>query len=245
MLNNPLLPVPAFFQRAHHLWGRFKALATPTVLVGVVIMVAGLVAVGLGGWAIFRATQQIKVVETELTQSSSPVVVTATAASETAPEVPQELVWVDVSGAVIHPGVYSLPSGSRISDAIATAGGFTKTADATFVSQELNLAKQLTDGQKLYIFTTADRKYQAELVFSNSLAETNLVQADTSQKSDQSGLLSINHATTSELEALPGIGPKRAEAIVAGRPYQRLAELTEKKVISQSLFDEIAGDISL
>jgi DNA uptake protein ComE-like DNA-binding protein len=57
--------------------------------------------------------------------------------------------------------------------------------------------------------------------------------------------ISINTASAAELETLPGIGAKRADDIIQNRPYQSLTELTDKKIISTSLFTDIEAVISL
>lgn len=63
----------------------------------------------------------------------------------------QKEIFVDVSGAVVNPGVYSLPLSSHIKDAIHSAGGFSSEASAEYVSKFINLASLLKDSQKIYI----------------------------------------------------------------------------------------------
>src|SRR3990167_11457681 len=58
---------------------------------------------------------------------------------------------VDVSGAVINPGVYQLDESKRIEDAVLAAGGLTETANGEYVSKYLNMAQKLSDGMKIYI----------------------------------------------------------------------------------------------
>jgi protein involved in polysaccharide export with SLBB domain len=62
-----------------------------------------------------------------------------------------KMVKVDISGAVVSPGVYELPLGSIIKDAILKAGGVTTQASAEYLSKNLNLAQKVSDGMKLYI----------------------------------------------------------------------------------------------
>lgn len=59
----------------------------------------------------------------------------------------------------------------------------------------------------------------------------------------RSGLIDINSASPQELDKLPGIGTKRAQAIIANRPYKTKDELTQRKVIPQNVYDQIADKI--
>ncbi len=137
-----------------------------------------------------------------------------------------DAILVDVAGAVVRPGVYSLPASSRISDAIEKAGGITEEADTVHIAQVINKAQVLQDGQKVFI---------------------PLAQADPVIKSSdtQGSLININTASASELEDLPGIGEVTADKIITNRPYTTLEELVSKKAISQSVFEKIKEQISL
>jgi competence protein ComEA len=91
-----------------------------------------------------------------------------------------------VSGAVATPGVYTLPPGSRVDAAIRAAGGFIPGADTDLV----NLAEPLEDGKQVNV---------------QGAISTNHINA---------GRVNINTASVSELDALPGVGPTTAQAIV-------------------------------
>lgn len=145
-------------------------------------------------------------------------------------------VTVYVSGAVNVPGVYTLSSGQRMAQAIELAGGVNKNANALYVQKELNLASELIDGQHIYVplsqevpVTTRDSTYSTS---NNSTPVTK-------------SLVSINTATQSELEALPKVGEKTVEKIIAGRPYTDLFQLVSTKVLSQSVYDEIREQLTL
>lgn len=145
---------------------------------------------------------------------------------------------VDIEGAVMKPGVYHLPPGSRVEDAIAASGGFSKKADVDAVAKALNRAAKLSDGAKLYIPSLGE---------SASGTGSGM---DTSGTAGQSGLIAgravnINRALQSELEALTGIGPVTAGKMIAGRPYTRLEELVEKKALSPSLFAKLKDQLTL
>jgi competence protein ComEA len=120
---------------------------------------------------------------------------------------------VDVGGAVARPGVYRLPAGARVVDALTAAGGALPLADL----QRVNQAALLIDGQALRI----------PLVGATVAA----------------GLVDLNAASAAELETLPGIGAVRAADIVASRertgPFTRLEELVERGLVPTSVVEEI------
>lgn len=140
----------------------------------------------------------------------------------------ENLIWVHVSGQVKEPGVYSLPEGSRVFDAVEAAGGFTELADRDSV----NLAMTLMDEGKIYIASLEEQKGQ-----SGSAADS----AD--------GLVNVNTATLEELMTLPGIGQKRAEAILKLREqkgsFQKIEELLEADGIKEGIFQQIKDFIKV
>ncbi|HSW09609.1 MAG TPA: helix-hairpin-helix domain-containing protein [Bacillota bacterium] len=118
---------------------------------------------------------------------------------ETAPvELPPALV-VHVAGAVHVPGVYALPDGSRVTDALAAAGG----ATAAGVPHALNLAARLVDGERIWVPTRQE------------VAAGRFSQPVTSGQVDAK--IDLNAAGRDRLETLPGIGRVKAEAIIAYR----------------------------
>ncbi len=104
-------------------------------------------------------------------------------------------VYVHVEGAVQAPGLYLLPAGARVVDAIGAAGGFTSDADQA----GLNLARMLTDGEQLHV---------------PLIGET---AADTSDGVESDGRVNINTADVTTLDTLPRIGPAIAQRIVDWR----------------------------
>lgn len=138
---------------------------------------------------------------------------------------------VDVSGAVEKPGVYYLASGSRIGDALVAAGGLSANADRVWVSQNMNLAKEIKDQEKIYIPNI------------NNQAPSTKFQ--TNSNVQNSKLININIASIGELDALPGIGSVRAKAIIDNRPYGNIEELVSKAKIPQSVYEDIANLVSV
>lgn len=179
---------------------------------------------------------------------------------------------VDVAGAVVKPGVYELPFGSFISQALELAGGLSDQADRLAVQASLNLATRLEDGDKIYIPvyqppspTPARGLGGSGVVIENHVEEVepgNMgeVEEDLGQEQSLAGvvqnssaangvgsgqLVSLNRATSLELEELYGIGPKRAADIIQNRPFSRINQLLELKVVPQSVFDRIKSQLSL
>lgn len=101
-----------------------------------------------------------------------------------------ETIWVHVCGAVTTPGVYELPQGSRINDAVLSAGGFDEEADREIV----NLVEEIADGQQVRIPFIGEGQVNAG-----------------------SGLIDLNSADAEQLCQIPGIGESRAEAIIKYR----------------------------
>jgi competence protein ComEA len=133
---------------------------------------------------------------------------------------PEPQIVVDVVGAVVHPGVYRLGAGSRIADALTAAGGATREADLV----ALNKAAPVRDGQRIYV------PRPGETVPAGSAG------------SDAQLKIDLNHATASELEALPGIGPTIAARIVRSRgshPFTRVEELQTRGLVTARVFADL------
>lgn len=132
---------------------------------------------------------------------------------------------VDVEGAVVAAGVYTLAAEARVEEALRAAGGLRPDADTAAVAKTLNRAAKLTDGGKIYV---------------PKVGETPPAAAGAG-----AGSVNINTASVGQLEALPGIGPATAAKIVANRPYQNLSELVGKKVLNLSLFNKLKDQLTL
>lgn len=141
----------------------------------------------------------------------------------------ENLITVDIEGAVSNPGVYKLKPNSIIQDGLVAAGGLSNEADRDFVAKSINLATKLTDGQKIYIPKVGQ---SAPTVLGSSNLITN------------SSLININSALEKELDTLPGVGPVTAAKIVNNRPYLDINDLITKSVVSQKVFGQIKDKIT-
>lgn len=130
-----------------------------------------------------------------------------------------ELLWVHVCGAVMRPGVYELPAGCRVYEAVQTAGGFTEDADQNYVNQ----AQTLRDGVKLVIPTKEEVMSFQSTGDGNAGMTAGIIEGSASDGQEsgtgetKDGRININTATESELCNIPGIGETRAAAIAAYR----------------------------
>jgi competence protein ComEA len=144
---------------------------------------------------------------------------------------------VDVRGAVVKPGLYSLPKGSRAQDALAAAGGM--TADANV--DRVNLAKLLTDGDQVLVPTRTAQAFTTPAVASG----TSVAAGPTSTP----GKININTATVEDLDKLPGIGPALAQRIVDYRkaygPFKKIDDLKNVTGIGDKLFEQIKNLITV
>lgn len=141
--------------------------------------------------------------------------------------------FVDLEGAVEKPGIYELPADSRVNDLLVRAGGLSGKADRAWVAKNLNLAQSLADGGKIYI--PAEGEFE-------KLAQSG---GDVAGAAISGREININTADVSELDALWGIGEARAKSIIAGRPYQKIEELLEKKIVPSNVFERIKTEITV
>jgi len=137
---------------------------------------------------------------------------------------------VDVAGAVVTPGVYRLPPGSIVADALAAAGGPASDADL----DRLNKAAALQDGAQVYVPRREESDPSPAVRAGSAPAAPGAAEPGAASK-----LIDLNSATPEELETLPGIGPTLAQRIVDGRPYNTLEDLLRVNGIGHVLYDQV------
>ncbi|MCF4150825.1 ComEA family DNA-binding protein [Dethiosulfovibrio sp. F2B] len=166
-----------------------------------------------------------------------------------APRKGPEIWVVYVTGAVESPGVYHLPSGSRVYHLVESAGGMTSGADDVAV----NLAAPLADGAHVHV-PLRSKAVRAPIDTGrsgSSSSVTALSYAGTSSgsASARSGAVNLNSASLEELQTLPGIGPKTAAAILSYRekigPFRSVDELTKVKGIGPKKLETVRALVTV
>ena len=163
-----------------------------------------------------------KTSETQINPSTNEVEAEATINSGT--------IFVQVAGSVVDPGVYELPTNSRVYQAIELAGGFSRDAD----DSDINQAALLSDGEKVYIFSREEKAMQA---------------AAEKKQQDSDGLININTASVQDFMTLPGIGESKATLIVSYRDangdFSSIEDLMNVSGIGQKMFERISAYIKV
>ena len=170
----------------------------------IIVICAGL-GLLVGGFFLLKPAPQTPVQETNLQAEVAAVSKDSVSEKEVRKEeneesLEQNLITVDVKGAVKSPGIYDLPVGSRVNDAVQKAGGLTEQAD----SKSLNLAQKVSDETLVYVPTKGEEASQQ----SGSGA--------TSSTSKEKKV-NLNKASLEELKQVKGLGGKRAQDIIDHR----------------------------
>ena len=170
----------------------------------IIVICAGL-GLLVGGFFLLKPAPQTPVQETNLQAEVTAVSKDSVSEKEVRKEekeepLEQDLITVDVKGAVKSPGIYDLPVGSRVNDAVQKAGGLTEQAD----SKSLNLAQKVSDEALVYVPTKGEEASQQ----SGSGA--------TSSTSKEKKV-NLNKASLEELKQVKGLGGKRAQDIIDHR----------------------------
>lgn len=162
-------------------------------------------------------------------------------ASDVADE--QDVCYVHVCGAVRNPGVYRLPTGARIFEAIEEAGGVTKEAYADGVNQAL----PVSDGDMIRVPTVEEWEKQDAGMFNTG--QDSGADGTISPTTYDDGLVNINTADVSALCTLPGIGETRAEAIIAYRAehgnFASIEDIQNVSGIKAGLYSKIKDKIKV
>lgn len=192
----------------------------------------GLLVIGIGAitltifFFLSSRTEAVPVLQ-EKSTSTGPI---STGTNSTAPGTSSnQVIYIDVAGKVKTPGVYQLPEGSRVIDAITIAGGV-KLGVST---SHINLARKLVDGEQVLIM------------------KEKFISAPTSsgRKSIFAGKVSLNSASKAQFDSLPGIGPVIAQRIIDHRnkngPFQTLESIQSVSGIGESIFRQISSRLTL
>ena len=156
----------------------------------------------VGGFFLLKPAPQTLVKETNLQAEVAAVSKDSSTEKEVKEEpLEQDLITVDVKGAVKSPGIYDLPVGSRVNDAVQKAGGLTEQAD----SKSLNLAQKVSDEALVYVPTKGEAAASQQTV------------SGTASSTSKEKKINLNKASLEELKQVKGLGGKRAQDIIDHR----------------------------
>lgn len=143
-------------------------------------------------------------------------------ATTTAPQKAASGVFVHVAGAVNRPGVYQLAAGARVADAVEAAGGAVAEADL----DRINLAAPVTDGAQVFVIRRGEE------------APPGAADPGAADR-----VVDLNTATVEQLDALPGVGPATAQAIIDHReehgPFKSVEQLLDVRGIGEAKLSQI------
>lgn len=215
-----------------------------------VVVALSVVAVGAGGYWLLRPPPTP--VESSLPRASAgssstdvslPVAQPGTSVEVDVPSTSTAVVppiVVHVAGHVLAPGVYTVPPGARVVDAVRAAGG----ADASAQPDAINLAQPLHDGDRVYVPGADDSSGVPAGV--TPAAGAAVVPGGTEAPA---GPLDLNTATEQQLDALPGVGPSTAAAIVAHRqangPFASVDDLDAVRGIGPTKLEALRGLVTV
>lgn len=186
-----------------------------------------------------ESTEYVHAAETEtfVTEAADEGTANVTEAVETEAGV----CYVYICGAVLAPGVYEVPQGSRIYEVVQMAGGLTEQASRSSVNQ----AELIYDGQMIFLPTIEEAEAGIGVDVLSHPAETTDV--SNMQENTTDSRVNINTATLSELMTLSGIGQTKAERILAYRDahgsFSSIEEIMNVDGIKEGLYNRIKDDI--
>lgn len=171
-----------------------------------IIVICACLGLALGGFLLIKPSTQKPVTETNLQAEVATVSKDSSSEKEVKKEekeepLEQDLITVDVKGAVKSPGIYDLPVGSRVHDAVQKAGGLTEEAD----SKSLNLAQKISDEALVYVPSKGEE------------AASQQAASGTTPSTSKEKKINLNKASLEELKQVKGLGGKRAQDIIDHR----------------------------
>ena len=141
--------------------------------------------------------------------------------------------YVDISGAVVNPGVYEVSSSTRLFQVIEMAGGLSDNADV----DSLNRAEIVYDGQKIIVGTASNSEIRTE------------ASSEGSQSGITNGKVNLNLADSATLQTIPGIGPSKAERIIDYRKthgrFKKVEDIMNITGIGEKTFESIRDYITV
>lgn len=191
------------------------------------------IAMGMGTTYLFTRTLQGSYIPSKM----QPVI-------QTSSERQNQPIFVDISGGVKKPDVYSVYPGARIRDIIRLAGGLSEAADKQYVDRNVNFARYVIDQDKIHIPTYEETKEN------KIIEEPQYIDYTTARTSKQLYpsmpiiKVDINAATKDELLAVSGISEKIADALIAQRPFAAIKDIYTKKIVTKTLYDALTPYIT-
>lgn len=180
-----------------------------------------------------------------LTRGSSTFATSATSAGGGGPPTTGTTVTVHVVGQVAHPGIVRLPSGSRVGDAVARAGGALKGADLAAI----NLARVLVDGEQVRVPKPGEVVVAPAGPGGGGTGSSGGGGGAGNSPGGAAGAVNLNQATAAQLEDLPGVGPVLAQRIVDWRTehgrFTTVDELNEVSGIGEKIFAELKPKVTV
>lgn len=162
--------------------------------------------------------------------------------SSTSSQSQQDTVTCDISGAVKHPGVYTLKNGARLNDLISAAGGVAKRANL----KSINRALLLKDQDQVYVPHKGEKIDNSTLTTTPSTSTTSSTSSSSTSAIEK---ININTASAQDLQKISGIGEKRAEQIINYRDqnggFKSIDDLTNISGIGEKTVEKLKDQLEL
>lgn len=156
-----------------------------------------------------------------------------------------DIVIIHITGSVKNPGIVKLKEGSRIEDAIESAGGLTENADIT----KVNLAYVVEDGTKIKIPSASEEDIGDEDIIDSKSGDNIIIKENAVPSNNGTQTININKATEKEFETLPGIGPSLASKIIEYRnqngKFESIEDIKNVNGIGDNKYEKIKDLITV
>ena len=156
-----------------------------------------------------------------------------------------DIVIIHITGSVKNPGIVKLKEGSRIEDAIESAGGLTENADIT----KVNLAYIVEDGTKIKIPSASEEDIGDEDIIDSKSGDNIIIEENAVPSNNSPQTINVNKATEKEFETLPGIGPSLASKIIEYRnqngKFESIEDIKNVNGIGDNKYEKIKDLITV